>query len=291
MNDNEKTISADFPLTDDILSPTDDYIFKLLFGSEGGIDDLTKVLKSVLRFSDDDYSEITIIDPHLIREHKDDKLGILDVKVQTKSGELVNVEIQVKPSPELRERVTFYTAKMLAGQIKSGDKYSKIKRVVSIIITDHILIQENNTYHNRYTLYDPKTGSEFSNVMEIHSIELPKSPLSDDGTELWWWTKFLSAKSKEEFIMLANQNPQVKNAVVRLMELSADERTRMINESIQKRDWDNRAREDYARKQGRAEGRAEIARNLVDLNVPIEQIEKSTGLTRKEIEMLKPNLQ
>jgi len=263
----------------EVLSPTDDYVFKLVFGDESGIDDLTELLKSVLQLSDDDYSEITIIDPHLLREYKEDKLGVLDVKVKTKSGKLVNVEIQVLPSPELRKRVVFYASKMLAGQAKSGEKYTNIKRVISIVITDHILIPESQKYHNRYTLYDPESCTEFSDILEIHAVELPKIPAATDGTQLWWWTKFLSAKSKEEFVMLAEQNPQVKKAVVRLMELSADQRTRSIVESRQKREWDIRAREKGIK--------VDVAREMLNDSVPIPNIMKYTGLTSEEIERLR----
>jgi predicted transposase/invertase (TIGR01784 family) len=42
--------------------------------------------------------------------------------------------------------------------------------------------------------------------------------------------------------------------------------------------------------EGRAEGQAEksreIAKNLIGMSIPIEQIEKATGLTREEIEKL-----
>jgi predicted transposase/invertase (TIGR01784 family) len=266
----------------EILSPTDDYIFKLLFGEESGVERLANLLQSVLRLSDDEYSEITIVDPHLLREYKGDKLGILDVKVKIKTGKLVNVEIQVEPSPVLRERVVFYAAKMITGQMKSGNNHSEIKRVISIIITAHNFINDSEKYHNRYTLYDLETGSEFSDILEIHSIELPKIPSADDGTQLWWWTKFLSAKSREEFVMLAEQNMQVKNAVVRLMELSADERTRMLYESRHKMEWDNWGREREAEKKGHTD----VARNLIEMKLPIDQIIKATGLTLEEIQAL-----
>lgn len=41
-------------------------------------------LKSILCLSDDDYEEITILDPHLLREFDGDKLGIIDIKLRTK---------------------------------------------------------------------------------------------------------------------------------------------------------------------------------------------------------------
>jgi predicted transposase/invertase (TIGR01784 family) len=221
-----------------------------------------------------------------LREYKGDKLGILDVKVKTKTGKLVNVEIQVEPSPVLRERVVFYAAKMITGQLKSSNDHSVIKRVISIIITSHNFINDSEKYHNRYTLYDLETSSVFSDILEIHSIELPKIPTADDGTQLWWWTKFLSAKSREEFTMLAEQNPQVKNAVVRLMELSADERTRMLYESRHKMDWDNRGREREAEKKGSDNRATIIARSMLTDSEPFEKIQKYTGLTLEEIQDL-----
>ena len=61
----------------EFLSPKSDVIFKLLFGDERSNELLTDFLKSVLRLPENDYDEVTIIDPHLKREYKGDKLGIL----------------------------------------------------------------------------------------------------------------------------------------------------------------------------------------------------------------------
>ena len=68
----------------EFLSPKTDIIFKLLFGDERSVELLTDFLKSVLRIPADEYDEVTIVDPHLLREYKGDKLGILDVKNQNK---------------------------------------------------------------------------------------------------------------------------------------------------------------------------------------------------------------
>ncbi|MCL2019644.1 MAG: Rpn family recombination-promoting nuclease/putative transposase [Oscillospiraceae bacterium] len=282
MDAQDKDIEQILPLIPDILSPTDDYIFKLIFGHEDGVERLTSLLQSVLKLSHDEYSEISITDPHLLREYKDDKLGILDIKVKTKSGKIINIEIQVEPSPVLRERILYYTAKMITGQMKSGNDHSDIKRVISIVITAHNFIDESKEYHNRFTLYDPETKTGFSEKLEIHTIELPKIPTDSDGTQLWWWTKFLSAKSKEEFTMLAEQNPQVKNAVVRLMELSSDEKTRLVYESRHKMAWDNwgreRAAEEKGMEKGIEKGRTEIIERLKLLGLSDDIIRQATEL-------------
>jgi len=44
----------------------------------------------------------------------------------------------------------------------------------------------------------------------------------------------------EDLEIIAAKSPQVKKAVVRLMELSNDERTRMLYESRQMMEWDNK---------------------------------------------------
>jgi len=269
-------------MVEGFLSPKSDLIFKLLFGDERTIDLLTDFLKSVLRLSADDYDEVTIVDPHLLREYDADKLGVLDVKIKTKSKKIIDIEIQVKPSKALKQRVIFYTSKMIAEQIGSGGAYDKIKRVISIIITDYALITESPKYHHRFVLYDPDNGVEFTDIIEVNTLELEKLPDAEDGTELWNWLKFLSAERKEDLEMLAERSPQVKKAVVRLMELSKDERTRLLYESRQKMEWDNQARE-----HGASNERAiTIAKRMMNRNRPINEIVEDTGLTREEVEGL-----
>jgi len=260
------------------ISPRSDLVFKLLFGDERNIELLTAFLKSALCLPEDEYDEVTIVDPHLLPEQYAAKLGILDVKVKTKEGKLIDIEIQVLPTLELRERVVFYSAKMIAEQVASGDDYSKLKRVISIIITDYILIPENDIYQNRYTLYDSNTSSEFTNLIEINTLELPKLPKDDDGTELWAWMSFLNARNEEELQMVAAQNPQVKNAVVRLQELSANERTRLLLESRQKMEWDNRGREKMAL--------IEAAKRLLHLGIAADTVAEGTGLSLEEIKSI-----
>ena len=82
--------------------------------------------------------------------------------------------------------------------------------------------------------------------------------------------------------MITERSPQVKKAVVRLMELSSDERTRMLYESRQKMEWDNQARE----REARNEERFIIAKNVLQMKMSIDDIIKLTGLTREEIEAL-----
>ncbi|GHU52481.1 hypothetical protein AGMMS49975_08360 [Clostridia bacterium] len=160
-----------------------------------------------------------------------------------------------------------------------SEDYAKIQRVISLIITDHTLINDSPKYHNRYTLRDPETGSEFTDLIEVNVLELPKLPPAEDGSKLWEWMKFLDARRSEDLDMIAEKNPQVKKAVVRLLELSGDEHTRLLYESRQKMGWDNQARERSAR----LEGVQDVALKLIARGRPIGEIIEDTGLTRDEV--------
>ena len=244
---------------------------------------LTDFLKSVLRIPAEEYDEVIIVDPHLLREYEGDKLGILDVKIKTKSKKIINIEIQCKPTAEMRERIVYSTSKTVTEQIGAGNKFQEIKRVISIVITDHALISDSPKYHHRFVLYDPDNNIEFTDIIEVNTLELTKLPETEDGTELWNWLKFLSAERKEDLDMIAEKSPQVKNAVVRLMELSNDERTRMLYDSLMRKEWEIQARERMVLK----EQALEIAKNALNMNMDIDDIVKLTGLTSTEIQDLK----
>ena len=216
------------------------------------------------------------------------KYGILDVKVHTVSGSIVHVEIQLRVIPELKERTIFSQSKLVTEQMASGNKYSIIKRVVSIIITDENFVT-GNCYHHQFR-YRTVDGTEFTNLVEINTLELSKLPQNTDSTELWYWMKFIKSDDEEVFDMLAKRNPQMRKAIGVLKELSADERIRMLYERREMARMDMASMVDGARAEGHAEGhaegRADVARSLLKMKLPIEQIVTATGLTHEEVEAL-----
>ena len=272
-----------------ILSPLVDIIFKILFGTENGIDILTDFLLAVLDLSPDEYDDITIANPFLLQEYQGDKLGILDVKLKLKTGKIINIEIQVDPVSFMESRIIFYVSKLVAEQINEGEPYDKIKRTISIIITGHRLIEQSEKYHHRFGLYDLESGVQLTDIIEIHTLEIPKARKAYEGTgnpNLLNWMKFFDAKTKEDLDMLAQTSPAMKKATVRLMELSADEKARQLYEARMKQEHDIISREHGARQQGVKQGLLTTAQNALRMQLPIEDIAKLTGLTYEEIEAL-----
>jgi len=287
----KKTLEQD----KEFMSAKSDIIFKLLFGNELNKDLLIRFLTAVLKLPLNEYTDIQIIDPQTRRKYKDDKLSILDVKLKTATGKIINIEIQVQITSKMRKRILFYIAKMVSEQLKSAEDYDSIKKTVSIVITGERLIHEHEEYHDVFTVYSSKTNTEFTDVVEIHTLELPKLPKVSDGTELCDWLEFINADSEEELNMLAQKNAQMKVPVDRLLELNHDSDARALFEAREKQRRDNMSRERKARREGKQEGLIEgrlegmydVARKLIESNMAVENISGITGLTIKEIENCK----
>ena len=258
-------------------------MFRLFFADERNKEELIGFLKSVLHLPDDDYNVIEIVDPHLLRDFDGDKLGIIDVKLKTKSGKIIHIEIQLKVSPELKGRIIFYGSKLITEQIGSGDDFNTINKVISIIITDEELIVDSSKYRHRFTFYDREADIELSDLIEIHTLELHKLPKDTDGTLLYDWASFIDAESEEELNMIAERNPQIGKAVVKYRELTADERARDLYERRQRMQMDVNAQKRWAVKQREFE----FAKSLLEMDMPIDKIIKATGLTREEVESLR----
>ena len=94
--------------------------------------------------------------------------------------------------------------------------------------------------------------------------------------------------------MLAQENPEIEKAYDALQNLSNDE---VIRHEAQQREMYlqnemaiNEERYEQGKKQGikegKEQGKFEIAKNLLSINLPLEQISNVTGLSVEEIKRL-----
>jgi predicted transposase/invertase (TIGR01784 family) len=104
------------------------------------------------------------------------------------------------------------------------------------------------------------------------------------------WLRFFQAREKEDFEMLAQTNPAIAEAWGVVKRLSADESARMIAEAREKGRRDVASMEYSARKEGRQEGKWEVARNALRKKMAHEDIAELTGLDLKEIRQMAAEL-
>ena len=95
-----------------IMSPKYDFVFKYIFGNEKHKDLLIALISDILVISEEEFEGIEIINSELIKEFKEDRKGILDVRVRTKLGKQIDVEIQILPTEYMPERTLFYWSKI-----------------------------------------------------------------------------------------------------------------------------------------------------------------------------------
>jgi predicted transposase/invertase (TIGR01784 family) len=204
-----------------------DYVFKRIFGDQRNAHILAAFLTAALSLPKEEFDHLLIIDPHLKREFDDDKLNILDVKVYLASGIVINVEVQVHISQDFRKRLAFTIGKMLAEQLKKGEEYYRVERVISIIICCGALLDEEREYYNSYSIRNARSGREFTDVLELNILEPGKLPTEPDGGKLFNWGEFFKAETPEELAMIGEKDPAIKEAVALVMELNEDDAERL----------------------------------------------------------------
>ncbi|MCL2763871.1 MAG: Rpn family recombination-promoting nuclease/putative transposase [Treponema sp.] len=274
------------------VSPLDDYAFKQIFGEQQNIGNTRAFLKTLLDVPEEEYGRLTVVSPNLGSIFKKGKKGIVDIKLTTKSGKIIHIELQVEKRKNLRNRITYYITKHVSDQLKWGDDYDKLHQVISIIICDHNLLEEEYYYHNEYGMKNDK-NHYFTKLIKLIILELPKLPETEDGV-LWPWLKFLKCKKKEDYEMLAKKYPELEKPIHCARKMSWLDKWRDIQfhrnlAKVDERMLHEQIKDD-ARAEGLAEGRADekimIAKNLFAEGSSLEFVQKITGLPLDKINAL-----
>jgi predicted transposase/invertase (TIGR01784 family) len=137
----------------------------------------------------------------------------------------------------------------------------------------------------------------FNDLMEIHVLNMVRLKAEAEG-KLADWLRFIKANGEEEIKMVAEKDAVIMEAYCKLQVMSEDEETRMLYEARLKAQRDEYARMQGALEEGRQSGwesgwengwdesRLEIAQNLKNLGISIEQIAQATKLSPEEIAAL-----
>jgi conserved hypothetical protein (putative transposase or invertase) len=272
-----------------LLSPKVDIIFKKVFGSTNNEDILKAFLKAVLGLPEEEYLSLTLVNPSISPMSSDGKTVVMDIKAATSSGHAINVEMQRRSVPGMRERMALYTSRMLVDQARKGEDYSHLKKAISIVITDYRLVGENENVHNRYYIQDRYNDAPFTEILEVHTLELPKVPGIGAGNnnDLLYWLQLFSATSWNELYELAERSKEMSKAVSIIQELNSDEEIRMLAEAREKQEWDERSRISDAAQKGKVIGKYEVAQKMLIAGMSIEQIALFTELPIEDIAKLR----
>ena len=178
-----------------LISPKDDVSFKYLF-----LNEVVRLhfISDVLGISPEEICSVRLANTFLWRRYLREKQGILDVFIELNNASKINIELQIKALAYWDKRSLFYLAKLFTEDLLMGDHYEQLKRCICISILGFNL-DTRPEYHKVYRLKD-QTGYEFSDMLEIHVIELNKT-LSGSG-RMDEWIQLFNAQPEEELDML-----------------------------------------------------------------------------------------
>ena len=267
----------------ELLDLRNDYVFKAFFGDKRNTNLLLRFINSIVK---EEIHSVELMDPHIERNHLEDKKSIMDVRVRTNSGEQINIEMQMEGHKAFLERMYLYMAKMYVSQDRVAKKYMDYKRAIQIIVTDFNLLQEVD-YHNVYKITNQKSGIIFTTHYETHILELPKLKLENKkkSTELEKWLLFLKSNKriKEE---LAMESSIMEEAYKEIKRLSQNPETQRLAEFRERELKDIMQREYDAREDGVEQGKKDIVLNMIRKDFSPEQIKDITGVSLDKIKRI-----
>ncbi len=253
-----------------IMDPKVDFVFKKIFGSENSTDILIAFLNSVFKTkgTDKEIVKVKIDNPEINKDWEGDKFSRLDIKATTGNNTKINVEIQLNNQYNMIKRTLYYWSKLYETQIKSGQKYTRLEKTVTINILNFNYLRENNRYHNTYILKEKENNEILTELQEIHFVELTKI-IDDEYNKmekikykikedpLFLWALFLKNPQSEVVKMYKEKLRELKKAAEELERLSQDEENRELYESRQKAIHDQVTNIEMAAEKGRKEGKRE----------------------------------
>lgn len=274
---------------DKLLDPKNDIVFQKIFGMKKNKKILISFLNAILNLQGDNsikdvQFEEKNIDVSLIAS---EKLSILDLHVITEMNTEINIEMQLINQYNMIERTIFYMSKMILGQLKKGDDYANLNRTITINILNFKYL-DGNEFIKNYGIFEKTTKRKLTDLVEYIFIELPrlKETNKDYNTKLHKWLLFLLNPNDKEVDEFMKNDGEIKEAMDVLYNISGDKETVMLAEMREKAIMDEQSRLNGARKEGKIEGKIEVAKNLKKLGLDIKKIAEATGLTIDEIEKL-----
>ena len=271
------------------IKPTDDFIFKRIFGVEESKDILISFLNAL--FKEYEYlpniKNIKFSNNENIKDDLENKDSRLDIKATTDSGNAINIEVQTTDTGNLINRGIYYCSKMIVDGTYEGYDYDK-PEVISIWIIKN-RIRQDNIFYDRGSaieisqLYSlpTKENNEYlknSDKLTIVSIFLYKFKEGTFDIDIEQWLRFIDNRDISDV-----ENKQICKANEKLNYLRSNKDMKDIYDSKLKFLLHKNTDLKIAKQDGIKEGKIEIAKNMLKLNIDINIISQSTGLTVEEI--------
>ena len=281
-----------------LFDPKEDFVFKALFGTEENKELLISLLNAILK-GKPYIKDLSLNNTELTKILEPNKSSRLDILATSDDGIKFNIEMQCRKTKNLPSRTLFYTSKLYTKDLKENEDYNKTK-VISIWLFGENVTDRKSAINEAFVTFQPTDNDPYeilSDSIRIIYLELYKYVINNKNIDdkLTKWIDFLT----NPIILDKNtiEDKDIEKARKTLEYISTNDNERTILDAIQKsrNDFynDMTAAKEEGKEEGLKEGEKnksiEIAKNMLKLNIDINIISQSTGLSITEIEDINKN--
>ena len=246
---------------DKIYDFKNDFMFKHSLGNDQDPDSfylLKLFIEGILNIS---CKSITILNPDLVVENIEDKDMLLDIRVQTNTGDYVNIEMQYSAfSKNQYQRFQIYGASLLSRQEKEGNDYQKnINHVYQIIFIDDI-DKANLKLYDRYESRNEEGKLEKYNLLTRVYVQMPyinlikKQKKLEEFSEIEKGIYIFENGITDDIIRLKEDNKVVEIMKEKIERFNQDEQLRDMAYKRSLNRWANERDKQDMYEKGKEEG-------------------------------------
>lgn len=281
--------------TEKYINPFTDYGFKKLFGEEINKDLLLDFLNELLKEEQGQIKDLTYLKTEQLGASDIDRKAIFDLYCENEKGEKFIVELQKSKQNFFKDRTVYYSTFPIREQAKRTDWDYELKAVYTIAILDFVFDadkSEPEKFRYDVKLSDIETKKIFYDKLTFIYLAMPKfnKTIDELSTRFEKWLFVIKNLNKLERVP-EKLKEQIFERLFETAEIAkfTPEQVRSYEDSLKYyRDLKNSL--DTAKEEGVVEGmekgKIEVAKKLIENNVPVEIIMKSTGLSKEQIERL-----
>ena len=280
-----------------------DFGFKRIFGTNPNKDLLIDFLNSLFD-GEQVVKNVTFLNSEHVGDVRTDRKAIFDVYCENEKGEKFIVEMQNASQKYFKDRSLYYATFPIRDQAQKGEVWNyELKHVYVVALLNYDMTDSafaQDTINHDIGLLDKQTHKVFNDKLTFKYVEIAKfnKSIEELKTNYDKWIYVLQNLSRldrqprylqtEVFSRLFNQAEIARFSKTELREYEDSLKAyRDMKNSL-----DNAEEKGIAKglAKGRAEGKkdkaVEIAKKLLEMDMPIGAIMKATGLSQEEITKL-----
>ncbi len=161
---------------------TNDFMFKaVLQRSERALKGL---LSALLHMEMEEIAAVRILNPIEIGSVIDEKMMMLDLKLELNDSRILDVEMQVLDEGNWPERSLTYLCRTF-DQLEKGEKYLEVKETIHIGILNFTPQGFPEKLYLEYYFYNLDTAHKYSDKLSIRVLQLNQMDTKVEENEKW----------------------------------------------------------------------------------------------------------